>query len=224
MARASKKRTSDVDEPRAQGAHRLCVATRVERPPEELLRFVAGPDGVIVPDLARRLPGRGVWVTAERRAVDKAVTSRAFARSLKSAVTAPRDLSDQVETLLERRVVEAMSLAVKAGLVVTGFSQVEAALDEGRVALLVHGSDAARDGRDKLDRKLGAICRASGRDARVVDCLSIAQLSLALGRPNVVHAALLTGGATERFWTEAERLIRYRRPLDVAGPAEAERA
>ncbi len=215
MVRGREREAAADDGQAEKGSLRLCVATRAERPPEDLIRFVASPEGVLVPDLARRLPGRGVWVTGERSAVERAVTSKAFARSLKAAVTVARDLPEQVEGLIVKRVMDALSLANKAGLAVPGFAQASAALDKGAVVVLIHGSDAALDGRQKLDRKLSAICRAGGREPRVADCLSIEQLSLAMGRSNVVHAALIAGGATERFWIEAERLRRYRPERDV---------
>ena len=119
------------------GPLRLCAVSRAHKPPEELIRFVAGPDGAIVPDLARRLPGRGVWVDATRQAVAAAVRQKAFARSLKRQVSVPADLADLVERLMARRLAEALSIANKAGLVVAGFAKVEeliAAGEGGRAA------------------------------------------------------------------------------------------
>lgn len=205
------------------GAVRLCVATRELRQPGELIRFVAGPDAIIVPDLAQRLPGRGVWVTADRESVAKAVATRAFAKSLKRKVDAPVDLAAVVERLLERRSGEALSLANKAGLVVTGFDKIDRALAGGDVLALVHASEAATDGRGKLDRKFAALFGAEAAASRIVAVLSVDQMSLAMGRPNVVHAALNKGGASDRFLIEAGRLARYRsgfghldRPTDIA--------
>ncbi|MGD9671136.1 MAG: RNA-binding protein [Hyphomicrobiaceae bacterium] len=188
---------------------RLCAATRVERSPEDLIRFVAGPDGVVVPDLARRLPGRGVWVTADRASVQHAVAKQAFAKSLKRKVEAAADLADLVENLLLRRVCDALSLANKAGGIVTGFEKVDRGLADGGISGLVHGSDAASDGRQKLDRKFLAI-HGPGAASRIVAVLTVDQMSLAMGRPNVVHAGLNTGGASDRFLAEAGRLKRYR--------------
>ena len=196
--------------PQAEETLRLCVASRVSRDPEDLIRFVAGPDEIIVADLARRLPGRGVWVTADRVSIDRAVSIRAFAKSLKRRVEAPADLSAQVERLLERRVSDAFSIANKAGLVLTGFEKIDRQLAAGGVVVLIHGSDAAADGRDKLDRKFIAI---EGREAvagRMLAILTVEQMSLAIGRPNVVHAALIKGGASDRFLVEAGRLARFR--------------
>lgn len=201
---------------------RTCALTRQPLTPEDGLRFVAGPDGSIVPDLARRLPGRGVWLTCTRATVTEAARKGAFQRSLKRPVTVPEGLAELIEQLLVRRVVEALSLANKAGLVTTGFTKVEIAVQRGDCEFLVHASDAAADGVEKLDRKLASRLandgptgqkRAAG--TQVVDCLSSAELSLAIGRSNVVHAALSRGGAATRFSREAERLRRYRAPASA---------
>jgi len=188
---------------------RLCAATRVERDPADLIRFVAGPDDAIVPDLACRLPGRGVWVTADRESLARAIANRAFAKSLKRKIDVAADLPDRVEHLMERRVGEALSLANKAGAVFTGFEKIDRKLVEGAVHVLVHGSDAAADGRGRLDRKFLAI-EGEKAASRIVAVLTVEQMSLAMGRPNVVHAALNRGGATDRLLAEAGRLRRYR--------------
>jgi uncharacterized protein len=197
----------DVEE---EGSLRRCIFTRVERDPADLVRFVADPEGRLVPDLSRRLPGRGVWVTADKASVAAAAEAKAFAKSLKRAVVVAPDLPQAVEALFVKRVLEALSLANKAGLVTTGFEKVDGLIGGGRAAALLQGSDAAEDGKRKLDRKFAAIQRDSGKDGPVVDWLTIEQLSLAIGRSNVVHAALKQGGATQRFLREAERLRRYR--------------
>jgi predicted RNA-binding protein YlxR (DUF448 family) len=193
---------------------RLCAVFRVKRPPVELIRFVAGPDGTVVPDLARRLPGRGVWVTAQRDAVMTAVRAKAFAKSLRRPVTAPDDLAELVERLMRRRLVEAVALANKAGLVTTGFTKIDARLAAGEVACLLHAREAAADGRDRLDRKFRAVQADRGAAAPIFDDLEIEELSLAIGRPNVVHAGLGTGGAADRAISEAGRLQRYRHSAD----------
>src|SRR5690606_26646836 len=139
-----------------QASLRTCIVTRQQKPPEELIRFVPGPDGQIVPDVARRLPGRGVWVTAERGAVAEAVKRKAFARSLRRQVSVQPDLADCVERLLIKRAMDALSLANKAGLVTTGFTRIEAAIINGSVAALLHGVEAAADGVGKLNRRFRA--------------------------------------------------------------------
>lgn len=192
---------------------RLCAVARVERPLDDLIRFAASPDGEIVPDLARKLPGRGVWVTADRASVAAAVKGKAFAKSLKRQVSAPADLPDRIERLMLRRLEQALAIANKAGLIVFGFAKIDTELDKGQIVGLVHGSDAAPGGRDKLDRKHQASARADGRPAPIVALLTIEQISLAMGRSNVVHAGLTQGGATERVLSEAGRIERYRAGL-----------
>jgi predicted RNA-binding protein YlxR (DUF448 family) len=210
LARARRNADRPDGEGTPEGAHRLCAATRAELAPDDLIRFVAAPDGEIVPDLSRRLPGRGVWLKADKAVVAGAIQGKIFAKSLKRQVTVAEDLAERVEALLARRAAEAFSLANKAGLVTMGFAQVEALIEGGSAVALVHGSDAAEGGAEKLDKKFLAISRSRGRKATVVTSLSTEQLSLAIGRSNVVHAALIQGGATERFVSEAERLVRYR--------------
>jgi uncharacterized protein len=192
------------------GPLRQCAVTRAKKSPEELIRFVAGPEGAVVPDLARHLPGRGVWVDATYAAVAAAVRQKAFARSLQRPVSVPADLPARVERLMARRLSEALSLANKAGLIVTGFSKIEALLARKRPVVLIHAGDAAADGVAKLDGKFNALTK--GNDARVASIrdLSGAEMSLAMGRPNVIHAAAAEGGATRRLIEEARRLRRYR--------------
>lgn len=204
---------------RAGATSRLCAATRVERQTDELIRFVAGPDGAIVPDLTHRLPGRGVWVSAERVAIATAVKTKAFQRSLRKAVTVPADLEAVVERLLVKRALDGLSLANKAGLVTAGFDKVDAAIGRGEVAALLHGHEAAADGRGKLDRKFKAIAAASGRKAPIVDVFTVEQISLAIGRASVVHAALKRGGAVDRFLNDVRRLLHYRTGMPAAEPA-----
>lgn len=209
---ADRRKTRDDAEPAAEGdgRMRLCAATREAVDVDLLIRFVADPEGGIVPDLARRLPGRGVWIKAEKAAVAQAVRANAFARSLKRQVRPDPDLPDRLERLLEKRVIEALALANKAGLVTVGFAQVDALVESGGARILVQASDAAEGGRERLARKQAAIDRSQGRNSRSVTSLTTEQLSLAMGRSNVVHAALIQGGAAARFLDEAERLQRYR--------------
>lgn len=212
---ADRRKPLDDAEPAVSedGRMRLCAATREAVDVDFLIRFVADPAGDIVPDLARRLPGRGVWVKAEKAAVALAVKSNAFAKSLKRSVRPDPALPDRVEKLLEKRVIEALSLANKAGLVTTGFQQVDELVTSGAAVTLVQAQDAAEGGRERLARKFGAVARSQGRKTALVTSLSTEQLSLAMGRSNVVHAALTQGGAAARFWDEAERLQRYRSGL-----------
>jgi uncharacterized protein len=207
-ANRKKRQTDDAGD----GSERLCAVTREALPPEALIRFALGPDGQIVPDLERRLPGRGVWVSCHQKTLEKAINTKAFSRSFKSQVNVDPDLPERIGVMMARRVLDALALANKAGRVVSGFQQVDGALEKGTVAVLLHGTAAAADGRQKLDRKFQAIQRERGARVPILDVLTIEQMSLAIGRPSVVHAALIPGGLTERFLREAERLSRYRAP------------
>jgi uncharacterized protein len=189
---------------------RTCAVTRAALAPDDLIRFVRAPDGTLTPDLDHRLPGRGVWLTCSREIVEKAIKTKAFGRSLQADVAVPPDLVERLDALLVRRATATLALANKAGLVLTGFDKVDNALEKGIVVVLVHGRDAAADGRGKLDRKFTAIQREKGLNAAIIDNLTIEQMSLAMGRPSVVHAALIPGGLTKRFRWEAERVQRFR--------------
>jgi uncharacterized protein len=192
--------------PRASGRERLCVATRTVRPITDLIRFVVGPDQEAIPDIKCKLPGRGVWVTATRDAIEDAIRRGAFARGFKRDVRLPAELAARTEQLLQRAVLDALAIAGKAGLVASGFAKATAALEHEDVVALVHAAEAAPDGVRKLD----AIVRHRGRSLPVIEFLTSAQLDLALNRPNVVHAALLAGSASDTFLSRSRRLERYR--------------
>jgi uncharacterized protein len=212
----------EADGSSAAGPERLCAVTRQSHDTRELIRFVLSPDGIIVPDLDRSLPGRGVWIGCDKDLVEKAVATRAFSKSLKVKAEAPADLADRLHDLILKRVTGALSLANKAGLLVAGFEKVFAALEKGPVRAVVHGTDAAVDGRSKIDRKYKAIQASQGQAAAIVNVLTIAQMSLAIGRGSVVHAALTPGGLSDRFLEEAERLARYRHSTIEAAPGAAD--
>ena len=192
---------------------RLCVVTRSVKPVGELIRFVVGPQGEVVPDIKRRLPGRGIWITARRDVVAEAVKRRAFTRSFKREVRVPDDLVLTVERLLERAALDALAIAHKAGQVVTGFTRVEAALAAGPpVAALIDASDAAPDGRRKL---IAAAVRhhhhgSSAGESALISLFTSMQLDLALGRSNVVHAALLAGPASDGVLSRCRSLECFR--------------
>lgn len=188
---------------------RLCALTRKVMPVAELIRFVVGPDGTIVPDIKKTLPGRGVWITANRTALAEAIRRNTFARSFKRDVRATDELVGLTERLLERSALDALSIASKAGLVVTGFTKIEATAGDSRLIALVHAADAGADG----VRKLHAALHRRGRDEAGIAVLTVfpgAHLDLALGRSNVVHAALLAGPETQRFIARVARLTRFR--------------
>jgi predicted RNA-binding protein YlxR (DUF448 family) len=175
-------------------------------PEERLVRFVAGPDGAVVPDLARKLPGRGLWVEARREAVQAAAKRGAFSRAAKAKLIAAPDLADHVEGLLKTRLLAGLGLARRAGDLILGFEKVASAISSGRAALLIEAADGADDGR----RKMLQVCRrtqAAGLSApRLIGLFDSAQLGLALGLGNVIHLAFLAGRGAERWTFDVERL------------------
>ena len=171
-----------------------------------LVRFVAGPQGQVVPDLARKLPGRGVWVAATREAVETAAKKGLFARAAKAKLTPPPGLADQVEALLHSRLLAALGLARKAGDLTFGFERVLAAVGQGKAAWLIEASDGAEDGR----RKLLAAARRAPTQPRLLAMFSSSELGLALGAPNVIHTAFLAGRGAERWTVDVERLAGFR--------------
>ena len=191
------------------GSERFCAATGAVTPVDDMIRFVVAPDGTVVPDLKRRLPGRGVWITATRPALRSALNRKAFARSFKREVRVTPDLVDSTERLLERSALDALAMVNKAGRTVTGFAKVEAALARAdRVAALIHASDAADDGVRKLGTALRQ--RPDAEKIAIITTFATSQLDLAFGRANVVHAVLVAGPESEAFLARLARLERFR--------------
>lgn len=210
--------------PREEAGERSCIVTREAGSPGDLIRFVRAPDGQVVPDLKGRLPGRGAWVTLRRDMVAKAVAKRLFARALKAEAVAAPDLPDLVDRLLGEAALGSLGLARKAGLVVTGGAKVATAIEKGTAAALVHASEAAEDGRRKLRQVAARRARETGRPAPAVfaGLFAGADLDLALGGSNVVHAAVLAGGASASFLKTAAALARYRGVTpETDGPTDA---
>lgn len=193
---------------------------------DRLIRFVAGRDGVVVPDLARKLPGRGLWVEATRAAVDLAVRKNAFSRAAKTKLSPPADLADQVERLLARRIVEGLGLARRAGDLIFGFEKVQEVLSTGRAAWLIEASDGAEDGR----RKILQAARRAAQQPRLLGAFTSDELGLALGLDNVIHLAFLAGRGAKRWSADVDRLAGFRpllpeswreEPFKGRGAAEA---
>ena len=191
---------------------RMCTVTRQVRPIDQLIRFVVSPQGEVIADLKRKLPGRGLWISASRQTVAKAVRRNQFSKGFKRDVRVAPTLAADTESLLVRSVIEALAMAAKAGQVISGFGKVEDALEQRQVQALIHASDGAADGIRKLD----AIARQRGgnigesADFPILTALTSAELDLALGRSNVIHAALLAGPASKTFLSRSQILVRYR--------------
>jgi len=181
---------------------RRCIASGASKPRDALLRFVVDPAGTLVPDLGESLPGRGLWLSAERDALEKACARGLFARAARRPIAVAPDLIDEVERQLTARALEYLGLARRAGVLVAGFDKVQRALAERRVAVLIEASDGARHGRARL----GALAR----DVPVIAHFDGATLSRNLGRDNVVHAALAPGRLADRFVRECKRLAGVR--------------
>jgi predicted RNA-binding protein YlxR (DUF448 family) len=188
-----------------------------------LIRFVAGPDGQVVPDLGRKLPGRGLWVEASRASIETAVKKNGFTRAAKTKLTAPADLADVVERLLFRRCLDQLGLARREGVLISGFEKSAANLRAGKVAWVIEAADGSADGRGKI------LALARHQTAKVCGAFTVDDLSLALGLENAIHAVLLAGGRADRWTIEVERLAGFRPlrpshwdlPRDGDGPAGA---
>ncbi len=203
MTRGGRKRERDTP-------IRRCIATGAELPKERLVRFVVGPGGETVPDLDGKLPGRGIWVSADRAALDKAAKKNLFARSAKQNVTVPEGLSDKVEAGLARRVVNLISLARKAGDAVTGYEKVKAWVDSGHAAVLIQAADGSERGRTKINLPPG--------EGPTIGCLTSGELGLSFGRARAIHAALGGGGLTTRIVQDACRLAGLRASIGATAP------
>ena len=182
---------------RSNGPERKCIATGEVCPTGALIRFVVGPDGQIAPDIAGKLPGRGIWVKADRAALDRAVSKKLFAKAARQAVQVPDDLVPLIEAQLAQRVVNLISLARKGGDAVTGYEKVKDMLSKEAATVLIQASDGSERGKSKLSTPHGG---------RFIGWLTAAELGQAFGRQTAVHAALGAGGLAQRVVEEAARL------------------
>jgi uncharacterized protein len=186
----------------AELAERTCIVARKAMAEDELVRFARSPDGHVVPDLKRNLPGRGVWVSLDKAMVEQAAKKGLFSRGFGAETKADPALADLVEGLLRKAALSYISLAKKAGLAVAGFDKVEAMLKSGKAKMLLHAAEAAADGKRQLDR-------LAPPQAPVINLFRVDELDLAFGRSNVVHAALGYGDLTEHLVKAAARLETY---------------
>lgn len=194
---------------------RRCIVTGDVKQAAELVRFVVAPDGAVVPDVAGDLPGRGLWLSASRQAVDTACAKRLFAKAARRRVTVAEDLAARTEALLARRCLDVLGLARRAGQATLGFEQVRALLKARKAAVLIAARDGGADGRAKTRKYAAGVA--------VIELFTSAELSLALGRENVVHAALAPGGIADRFVAEAARFAGFRAGAVPEGANSAER-
>lgn len=204
--------TGPVPTPSRRERERRCVVTGAVEPRDGLVRFVVGPDGAIVPDIDERLPGRGIWVEAKRDVLDKAVAKNAFARAAGARVAVPADLAERVASLLAARVIAQVAMARRAGAALAGFEKVQAALREGRAALLLEARDCGADAPRRIAGALGA--------RPVLRTLAGFELASAFGRDVVVHVAIAPGRFAETIERECRRLAGFR--PDAAGATDTE--
>ncbi|WP_425046875.1 RNA-binding protein [Primorskyibacter sp. S87] len=197
---------------RSDGPERKCVATGEAQPKHGLIRFVAGPAGQVVPDVMGKLPGRGVYVAADRVALNKAVEKKLFSRGLKMQTTVPDGLADEVERQLVARVIELVSLARKSGDAVAGYEKVKSWLDREEAEILIQASDGSGRGKSKL---------STPHFGSYIGWLTADELGMAFGRETVIHAALASGGLAKRVVEEAQRL-RGLRETDDGGKGRSE--
>ena len=190
MARGGRDKSRDEPE-------RRCIATGETQPKAGLIRFVVGPDQAIVPDVMGKLPGRGIWVSADRTALEKAAGKGLFSRAAKQAVNVPEGLVASVEALLLRRVTDGIAMARKAGQAVAGYEKVKAWLDQGAASVLIQASDGSGRGKSKL---------STPQNGRYIGWLTANELGLAFGRDHVIHSALAPGRLSKRVVEDATRL------------------
>jgi predicted RNA-binding protein YlxR (DUF448 family) len=200
----------------APASQRRCLVNRTVAARDHLIRFVLDPDHRVLPDLEERLPGRGMWLSADRDVVNRAVAGRLFARAARAPAVAEADLAATVERLLVSRALDCVGLARRAGQVVVGFDQVRAALRGSKAAVLIAAADGAADGRAKL--------RRLAPDLPLITAFSRSALGASLGRDDVVHVAVAPGGLAQRRVLDVERLAGFRPgALDLLGVAAPRR-
>ncbi len=189
---------------------RRCIATGQTGPKAGLIRFVVSPENVIVPDIAGKLPGRGIWISADRAAISLAVAKNLFQRAVGKPVSVPDSLIGDVEALLVQKAVERLSIARKAGQAVAGATKVKDWLAKDEAALLIQAVDGSA-------REKSRLRPPAGPDSRF-EVLSASEIGLSFGREHVIHAALAAGGLAEGFREDAMRLSGVR---DLDGGSSA---
>jgi predicted RNA-binding protein YlxR (DUF448 family) len=201
----------------SRSRERRCIMSGDVLPEDKLIRFVVSPDGEVTPDIAAKLPGRGIWVSASAAALDAANAKNLFAKAAKANVKVAPDLALRVPALLVERMQSDLGMARRAGQLLLGFDAVLGALkSDTPPALLIGASDGASDGK----RKLFAASHARGLKIKTIECLTSAELSVAVGRENVIHAALKSGRLQERLNMDAGRLLGFRPAATSASPRE----
>jgi uncharacterized protein len=185
---------------------RMCIVTRAVQDEQALIRFVRSPEGHVVPDLQRKLPGRGVWVSLSRERLREAISKKLFSRGFGAETKATNELIDLVGDLLRKQALSTFSLTKKAGLAVSGNSKVEDMVGKNQAQIIIHAREAAPDGRRKIDKLAAA-------DVKVINIFEVDELDLAFGRSNVIHAAVGRGKLAEKLLLAVKRIEMYDAPL-----------
>lgn len=188
---------------------RTCIVSRTQNSPLQMIRFVLGPEGVVYPDLKRKLPGRGVWVTASRKMVEQAISRCAFARGFKNQVRVDKNLADLIESLLRDDALQALMMAKKSGLATIGQAKAEALVKAGRASIVLQALDAGQDGAGKMAAAIRSQVSKSGDEIRLIDAFSSDELDAAFNKVNTVFVALEKGGATQKLAEAVDRLVKY---------------
>ncbi len=204
----------------------MCALTRERHSDDTLLRFVLDPENRVTPDIRRKLPGRGVWLTPTRTVVAEALKRKVFARGFKTAAIANESLATLTEQLLRKAALQSLAMANKAGQAVSGFAKVDQMVGAGEAQAVLHAADGSPGGIEKINRKYRAVAAANNTEIFIVRVFTITELSVALGRENVVHAALKYSGVADKFVREVQRWLVYNgeSPLEAAPQPQSEKA
>lgn len=204
--------SSDID---STGAERTCILSGRKAAREELVRLAISPDGLVLPDIHARAPGRGAWLGVDRATLENALAKGklkgALARAYKgAALSIPEDLAERIETGLARALADRLGLELKSGKLMMGSDRIAQNAREGKVAWLAHAADASQDGSRKLDQawRVGRELEGTGLQGTRLP-LDREALSVALGRDNVVHLALSDSGAARRVESLLGRLLQF---------------
>ena len=194
-----------------KGKERKCIATGKVEDTAKMVRFVLSPDGIVTPDIMGKLPGRGVWVSAHREALAKAIKAGGFSRGFKTKTKVDDSLTELVETLLARRLLGLLAMARKSGHIAIGYDQVKAAAASGKIAWRIEAREGAADGRGKIRTLAKAVAMELDMPVpKVIGCFSGAELATALGRDTVVHVSLPPGKLAKAFTADAGRFRGFR--------------
>lgn len=192
---------------RTEVVERRCIATKDTLSTTDLIRFVLGPDDMVTPDISGRLPGRGMWVTSNRRDLTKAIDQGLFSKAARQKVNIPDNLVDMTENLITKRALDLLSMARKSGHAICGFEKTKSAMISDRWYILIQAQDGSAPQKQKI--------RPSAVANSYISWLTAQELGLAFGRENVIHAAVSKGGLSARILIEANRLAGFREKSDT---------